>query len=190
MDKNLLNSPKPTIDYSTLLKLPDSDDVRCKQIIKEQLLSNQDVLYLLNAENETLEIDDYFGKYVLPYYVIDETNTMVHNYLCYEISFDSVPVHNTFYKDMQIIFYICIDKKNVIEPTSGIARHDLIAALIQRDINWSSCFGMQCSLVSDRPSTTDLNYVTRTLIFECTTPRNVSVSDEEGSHIVNFELWE
>ena len=78
----------------------------------------------------------------------------------------------------------------IIEPTSGIARHDLIAALIQRDINWSSCFGMQCSLVSDRPSTTDLNYVTRTLIFECTTPRNVSVSDEEGSHIVNFELWE
>lgn len=169
--------PKPTMDYSKFLDLPDSDNIRAKNIIKRKLLANSDILYLLNAAEEDYEPEDYFGKYVLPYYIVDSANAEVHNYICYETSFYEIPRYNTFYKQFQIIFYICINKKDLIHPESGIARHDLISVLLTRDINWSEEFGMKCILTQDKPSTTDLNFATRTLVFEIMLPNSVSKTD-------------
>lgn len=183
----IFSTPKPTMDYTKFLSLPDSDNIRIKNVVKQKLLSDSDILYLLNASEDDLEPEDYFGKYVLPYYIIDNANAETHNYLCYETSFVEIPRYSEVYKVMQLIFYICINVKDVIHPQSGIPRHDLISALITRDINWSEAFGMKCKLIQDKASTTDLHYATRTLVFECELPNGISKTNmnTDESHFCN-----
>jgi len=77
-------------------------------------------------------------------------------------------------KLLNITFYILCEEKNNIEKSTGIARHDLIGALIMDIFNWSNLFGCQIHCVSDMPSVTDNDYATRTLIFEQTTDNNLA----------------
>ena len=42
-----------------------------------------------------------------------------------------------------------------MDKETGIARHDLLAALIIDDFAWSNDFGVQLRLVSDRPYSMD-----------------------------------
>ena len=67
---------------------------------------------------------------------------------------------------------IC-DEKTIFDKESGIARHDLLAALIADEFNWTNMFGTQIKLVSDKPVAIDNAYVGRTLIFEQTTTNNI-----------------
>lgn len=172
--ETFFNGPKPTMNYTDFLELPDSDNIRIKNIIKRKILDNGDILYLLNAAEAYSESEAYFGNYVLPYCIVDGANEVVHNYLCFETSFTEIPQSNAICKRFQIIFYICISKNEVIHPESGIARHDLISMLLERDFNWSEAFGIKCVLVQDKAGTTDLNYVTRTLVFELELPNGLS----------------
>jgi hypothetical protein len=65
------------------------------------------------------------------------------------------------------------EEKNNIEKKTGIARHDLIAALIIDIFNWSNLFGPQIHLKSDVPSVVDSDYACRTLVFEQLTDNNL-----------------
>ena len=72
-----------------LKKLPDSDDIRYKEIIKQNLINNDLLIYLLNnKELEDAEADpsDYLGINILPFYMIHPTQHNVQNYICYETS--------------------------------------------------------------------------------------------------------
>lgn len=168
---------QPTMDYTRFLDLPDSDNIRVKHLVKKKVLANTDLLYLLNAVEADLEPADYFGKYVLPYGMTDLDLADSHNYICFDTSVTEIPPDNSIYKHFQIIFNICIHKNDVIHPQSGIPRHDLISALLTRDINWSKAFGMECSLTQDEAGTSGTGYVTRTLVFEATLPNGIAKSD-------------
>lgn len=171
---NMTNRPAPTMDYTKFLTLPDSDNIRFKNIVKQKLLASKDILYLLNAAEDSFEPEDYFGTYLLPYYMIDSANAEVHNYLCYETSFTELSDKNSLYRRMHLIFYIYIHRRDMIHPQSGIARHDLISALLTRSINWSEAFGMKCRLIQDKAGAADFHYAARTLIFECLAPNAIS----------------
>ena len=72
-----------------LKKLPDSDDIRYKEIIKQNLIKNDLLIYLLNnKELEDAEADpsDYLGINILPFYMIHPTQHNVQNFICYETS--------------------------------------------------------------------------------------------------------
>lgn len=63
--------PSNTIlqDLLQYKKVVDSDDVRFKQIIKEKLVNDERIIYVLN--NKDLEdASDYFGVNILDYYLI------------------------------------------------------------------------------------------------------------------------
>lgn len=157
---------------SGLLKFKDTsvnDDVRFKEIVKQKLLKNEKIIYVLNnkeLQEAEAEADEYFGINILPYYMVTPTQTHVENFICYEISFSEESRRNDVIKYVQLIFYILCEQKNSIELHTGIARHDLLQALLMEDFNWSNCFGNQIHCVSDKPSTVDNNYSARTLIFE------------------------
>ena len=86
---------------------PDEVDVRYKQIIKQRLLTNNKIIFLIhNKELEDAEPDEYLGVNILPYYLIAPTQTNVKNYICFETSFDEVSRGNSVMKIQQIIFYI------------------------------------------------------------------------------------
>ena len=169
------------IDYLQSLKdLTDDDNIRFKEIIKKKLIENSMVLYLLNnkeLEDSEADPDDYLGENILPYYLIHTTQHNCQNYICFEVQTRDEHRFNKTIKIGQVVFYILCDEKNGIERQTGIARHDLIAALIKHIFNWSNIFGKQIHLVSDVPSVTDTDYSTRTITFEGELPNNLVKSD-------------
>ena len=166
----------------------DNDDIRFKEIIKEKLLTNDKLIYVLNnkeLQEAQAENDEYFGVNILNYYLIHPMQTNVQNFVCFETSFEEVARYNNVIKIGQIIFYTLCEQKNIIEEHTGIARHDLLSALIIEQFNWSNFFGQQIHLVSDRPSVVDNDYACRTLIFEGKFPNSIAKTKDGKSMVIN-----
>lgn len=174
---------------------PDDDNIRYKEIIKDALLNNVELLYALNnkeLESELFdgeklnidektgellgEVDRYFGESsnIRPYLFIPETQTDVKHYVCYQVMFDELPRYNNVQKYTTITFNIFVNGKDRTDKLTGIPRHDLIASIIREKFNWSNIFGMQAHLVSSKESITDNNYLVRTLIFQTTDTNSIT----------------
>ena len=171
-------------------KMMDCDDVRIKEIIKSKLLNNRFILEILHNEELDIECpDDYFGKNILPYYIISPTQTNVQNIICYEIQYDELNRYNDKVKILQIVFYILCEQKNIIEEEyTYLARHDLLAALLLDEFNWKNYFGQRIHCIDDKPSVVDSDYACRTLIFEQVTDNNLTKTKDNISKLVNKEI--
>lgn len=153
----------------------EHDNIYYKEIIKTKLINNSKIIHSLN--NKNLDPDcpaDYMGENILPFYLFVNTQTEAKNYICFETSFNEVARYNNAMKLGRVIFYILCDNKDIYDKHSGIARHDLLAALITEEFNWSNMFGAQIHLVSDQAMVIDSNYAGRTLIFEQISPNSIS----------------
>ena len=191
---------------------PDDDNIKYKDIIKKALLNCPELLYALNNNElepelfdedgnllidkdtgELLgEVDRYFGdnSNIRPSLFIPDTQTTVNNYVCYQVMFDELPRYQNIYKYHEIIFNIFVNGKDRTDELTGIPRHDLIASIIREKFNWSSIFGMQSKLISSKESTTDNNYVVRTLIFQIEDTNSIVYTPfDENSYIRNNEYW-
>ena len=171
--------PQPTVDYTALLTLPDSDNIRIKAIVKEKLLTNPDILYLLNAPEDIFLPKDYFGTYILPYRILDGSPSEPHSYLCYETMQKPSSENSGPFKTMQLVFSLLIYGTESLDASSGIPRHDLISAFLIRDINWSEAFGSKCCLVKDQAGYTKCGYISRTLTFQCRLPNGLTKTNLE-----------
>lgn len=100
-----------------------------------------------------------------------------------------MPKYNAKEKYSQITFVIFCDGKDIDDKQTGIARHDLIAAIIREYFNWSNIFGTQCKLVSNKESSTDNDYITKTLIFEITTSNSITKTKNNKTQVINSEVW-
>ena len=159
---------------------PDEDNVRYKEIIKQKLLDNNRIIYLLNDEElieSGAENDEYFGICILPFFLIAPTQHKVRHFICFETSFEGIMRNNSAMKAQEIIFHIMVEQKDIIVKELGVARHDLIAAEIINMFQGCNDFGNQLKLISCKPSTTDTNYATYTLVFEQYTPNSITRSD-------------
>ena len=175
----------------------DSDDIKVKETIKRILLDNKLIIYALNnkdLEDEEAEPEDYFGVNILPYYMINPVQHNVQNFLCYEVRYDMAQSYqyskshnslNPTVKTLSIIFTILCHHNNIVDEETGIARHDLLAALVQDQFNWSSEFGSKIMLVSDVPSVVDNTYACRTLSFEQTTDNNIVKTTDGIPRLIN-----
>lgn len=164
----------------SLKKKPNENVVRYKEIIKQALVEDDTIIYLLHnkyLEDEEAENDEYFGENIRPQFIIPETQTNVQNFICFEISFDATSRYNPAIKIQQVIFYILCHDKDLIVEEIGASRHDLIAAVLIDKFQGSNMFGNQLKLVSDKPSTTDNHYATRTLIFEQESTNSLTKKD-------------
>ena len=191
---------------------PDDNNIKYKDIIRKALLSCPELLYALNnkeLESELFdedgnllidkdtgellgEVDRYFGdnSNIRPSLFIPDTQTTVNSYMCYQVMFDELPRYQNIYKYNEIIFNIFVNGKDRTDKLTVIPRHDLIASIIRERFNWSSIFGMQSKLISSKESTTDNNYVVRTLIFQIEDTNNIVYTPfDENSYIRNNEYW-
>jgi hypothetical protein len=154
---------------------PDEVDVRYKQIIKQRLLTNNKIIFLIhNKELEDAEPDEYLNVNILPYYLIAPTQTNVKNYICFETSFDEVSRGNSVMKIQQIIFYILCHHSDINVAELSSARHDMIAAELINMFQGCNDFGTQLKLMSNKPSVVDNDYSARTLIFEQITTNSIT----------------
>ena len=155
----------------------DSDDIRFKEIIKKTLIENPLIIYLLNNKDLAsvgADPSDYLGINIVPYYIISPSQYDVQNYICYETETRELERYNSNMKLQRVIFYVLCEEKNNIEKKTGIARHDLIAALLINMFNWTNVFTNKIHIVSNIPSVVDNDYACRTLIFEMTTDNNLA----------------
>lgn len=174
-----------------LKKYVDSDNIRIKEIIKKSLIESPYIIYLLNnKELEDAEADpsDYLGVNILPMYLIHPTQHNVQNFICYEVGFRELDRYNSKMKLLQITFYVLCEEKTNIEKRTGIARHDLLGAVILDIFNWSNLFGGQIHCVSDVANVTDNDYATRTIIFEQYTDNNLAKTRNGAARITPRDI--
>ena len=134
-------------------------------------------------ESADAEPDEYLGENILPYYIISPTQHNAQNFICYEISYQNINKYNSVVKELSVIFYILCDEKNVKDEETGICRHDLLAALIQDQFNFTNYFGSKLTLISDVASVVDSDYASRTLTFKQNADNNL-VKTRNGSSIL------
>lgn len=188
---------------------PDDDNIRYKEKIHDALLNNAELLYALNNEEleselfdgdklnidedtgELLgEVDRYFGdnSNIRPYLFIPDTQTDVKHYVCYQVAFDELPRYSNIQKYTEITFNIFVNGKDRTDKLTGIPRHDLIASIIRDRFNWSNIFGMQTHLVSSKESTTDNNYLVRTLIFQVVDTNGIYKTSNGKTSVMNYGI--
>ena len=207
---NLLNKLRAYMDT------PDDDVILYKQKIKNALLSNPCLLYALDDKTLESELfdkngninwewnedtkqyeplgewDRYFGSdsLIRPFLFIPDTQTTVKCYICYQVEFNEMPRYNNIEKYTLIIFNIFVHGDDRVDKLTGIPRHDLIASIIREKFNWSSIFGMQAKLISSKESTTDNNYICRTLTFQVLDLNGiVNTPYGQETQIRNNEYW-
>lgn len=166
----------------------DNDNIRYKEIVKQKLLNCDELIYAINNEEllaQKASMDQYFNVNIKPYLTVPETQHAVKTYILYDVCFSEKPQYNDFLKYAQLQFMIMCPTENIIDKYTGIARHDLIAAILQEEINWSNAFGTVMKLVNDVATVTDTTYATRTLIFEQTAPSGLTKNSIKISSKVN-----
>lgn len=186
---------------------PDNDAIRYKKKIEQKLMNCPELLYALNEKELEPELfddngninwdtetgeplgewDKYFGSTsnIRPFLFIPDTQTKVKHYICYQVNFSESPRYNSVEKYVQIKFTVFVHGQDRMDKLTGTPRHDLLAAIIQEQINWTNIFGTQCMIVSDQESTTDNNYVVRTFVFQATMPNSVVQTKNGASLVIN-----
>ena len=97
---------------------------------------------------------------------------------------------NIRYKEKNLIvtFTIFVNGKDSMDKSTNIPRHDLIASIIREKFAW---IGLEISTTTpfgDKESTTDNNYLVRTLQYEVTLPN--SICKTEGNNtFYNNKRW-
>lgn len=191
---------------------PDDENIQYKKKIKQALLSNPCLLYALNEKELESELfdddgninwewseekkeyeplgewDRYFGSNsnIRPFLFIPDTQTEVKHYICYQVAFDETPRYQDTLKYTNITFTIFVHGNDRDDKLTGIPRHDLIASIIRERFNWSNIFGMQTHLISSKESTTDNNYLVRTLVFQVVDTNGIYKTIDGKTSITNY----
>ncbi len=193
---------------------PDDENIQYKKKIEKALMLNPCLLYALNEKSLESELfdddgninwewnedtkeyeplgewDRYFGgtSNIRPYLFIPDTQTEVKHYICYQVSFDEMPRYQDTLKYTNVTFTIFVHGNDRNDKLTGIPRHDLIASIIRERFNWSNIFGMQTHLVSSKESTTDNNYIVRTLVFQVVDTNGIVKTTNGVTSTNNYQL--
>lgn len=184
---------------ASLKYVTDNDNIRIKHIIKQKLLANDDIIHVLDnkkLQETDAENDEYFGVNILDYYLIPDAQTDSQNFICYTVGYEnmernftnSTRMYNDLQRHLHVVFVILCEKKNIKDRDTGIARHDLLAALVQNEFNFTNYFGRKIELISDDETVVDNNYLCRTLVFSMITDNNVTKTYDGTSRIINKEV--
>lgn len=179
---------------------PDDTCIRCKEIIKDQLLHCPELLYLFHEnayedelfdEDGNLKLDGdwdmYYGDHgnIRPYLYIPDTQDKIKHYLCYRVQFSELPSYNKIEKILEITFYVFVNGEDVFEPETGLCRHDLIASMIREKFNWSNVFGCQCKIVSDEEGITDNYFLEHTIVLQMTNLNGIVKTTNGRTAVIN-----
>lgn len=193
---------------------PDDENIQYKKKIEKALMLNPCLLYALNEKSLESELfdddgninwewnedrkeyeplgewDRYFGgtSNIRPYLFIPDTQTEVKHYICYQVSFDEMPRYQDTLKYTNVTFTIFVHGNDRNDKLTGIPRHDLIASIIRERFNWSNIFGMQTHLISSKESTTDNNYLVRTLVFQVVDTNGIYKTTDGITRVNNYQL--
>lgn len=161
------------LSIANLKFVDDDNNIRYKYKIKQKLRDNKFIIHFLHRDDlDEEDPDSYFGSTgaIRDYFLLPETITTDQggNFICFDISWDGTygryTTENMQYG--QIIFYVLCDGRDLYDSETGLARHDLLAALLKKEFANSNLFGCRLECNIDQPRSTDTNYVLRTITFK------------------------
>ena len=151
----------------------DDDIIRKKRIIGQMLYSDPDIIEVLdNRELDPSCPEEYMYENIYPFVRIPGTQDKSKNYITFALDDREESRVNKAMKSqlLQVVIFV---HKNLIRTEWGADRHDLLAYLIKDVFHLSNKLGIQLKSVSNREWVSDVDYCTRTLQFEVTTPNSV-----------------
>ena len=152
-----------------------------KYIIMDILTKNQDLLKTLhNADlekedkkiNGLLNGDLYRDVNIFNYLKIPKTQSIVKNFICFEVD----DIEQVRYNEVLItknITFRTISHGDDVKTDWGIARQDLLAMIIKNEFDWSNVFGMHISKIYDKGRVSEDGYYYREFIYETTVANNL-----------------
>lgn len=151
----------------------DDDIVRKKRIIGEMIYNDADVIEILdNKDLDPSCPDEYMYQNIYPFIRIPGVQDVSKSYITFMLDDMEPNQYNRSIKNQQLKVIIFVHK-DLVKTKYGAERHDLLAYLIKDIFHLSNALGMQMTLVSNKEGVTDLNYCTRTLHFDITTPNSI-----------------
>lgn len=171
------------------------DNERYKYRIMKMLTENQDILWTLH--NKTLEEKSYIAKdeegneiemlngdtyrdvSIFNFLKIPEIQSTVKNYICFEVNDIEQSRYN---KDLIIknIIFRTVSHEDDYKTDWGIARQDLLAAIIQSNFDWTNAFGLHIEKIADRGKVAENGYYYREFVYETTIPNNLVNKAKNG----------
>ena len=169
------------------------DNERYKYKIMKLLTENEDVLWTLHnaeleekfnhikdeSENVILNGDAYRNVSIFSFLKIPEIQSKVRNFICFEVNDIEQPRYNDALLIKNIIFRT-ISHYEDYKTDWGIARQDLLAAIIQSEFDWTNIFGMHVEKVSDRGRVAENGYYYREFVYETMVPNNLVNKAKNG----------
>lgn len=166
------------------------DTERYKYLIMKMLTSNQDILRTLNNKaleqkheyenneiNSDLNGDYYRNVNIFNYLKVPDIQSEVRNFICFEVDDVNVPYDTLIRK--HITFRTVSHEKDCITDW-GIARQDLLAAIIKTEFDWSNIFGMHLEKIYDKGCIGTNGYYYREIVYETTVPNNLVNKAKNG----------
>lgn len=151
----------------------DDDVSQMKRLIKQKLISDKDILEIL--DNKDLDIDspdEYLDNNIFGFLRIPQTQDTTKNFICFTVDdMESVPENEVM--KIQFIQFNAICHLDNMKTKYGIDRHDLLGYLIRDLFNWTNIFGLQFKLIYNKENALDSDYYCRTLKFEATKPNSL-----------------
>lgn len=152
----------------------DDDIITMKRLIKQKLIADTDILEALH--NKDIDIDspdEFLDNNIFGFIRIPQTQDTVRNFICFTVDDVEEDRYNEVIK-IQYIQFNCICHLDDMKTEYGIDRHDLLAALVRQNFNWTNMFGLQFKLIYNKESTVDSDYYCRTLKFMAQKPNSLN----------------
>jgi hypothetical protein len=139
----------------------DSEVLEYKRKITNKLVSISDIFTYIKNESITTP-GEMVGKNIYSFMKVPDPTVYVKNYICFNYSSITSTKNSSFKNCSVTIGVVC--HEDDIKTTYG-NRHDVLAAIITENFNWSNFLGFELELVSDVESIQDNKYHARTLKF-------------------------
>lgn len=153
------------------------DIIRLKHKVMKELTSNVDVLRTLHNIHLESKIsnwdnpngDIYRDVNIFDFLKLPSLKDEIFNYICFEVVMTNS--YNDDYIIMNIIFRT-VSHVSDMKTDWGIQRHDLLAAILKNDFDWSNALGMTLVKIVDDGKIGEDDFYYREIVYETMLPNN------------------
>lgn len=157
-----------------------------KQMLTKDLYSDSDIIEALhNVELQEANAlpEEYRNVNIFSYLKVPDTQSVVKNFICFEVNDMEQPYNATSFIERNIVFR-CISHEDDVRTEYGIDRQDLIAMLVKDRMSWTNFMGMRISKEYDVGKIAENGYYYREIRFFVLSP-NAMV--QKGNYIQSLD---
>lgn len=146
-----------------------------KMVILKDLFKDKDLIELLNnKELEKIDAspEDYYNINIFSFLKIPKTQSVVKNFVCFEID-DTEEIYGNNVMISKLVRFRVVSHEDDIETEYGMNRHDLLALIIKDRFNWSNILGLQLKKIYDEGKVTENDYYYREIWYKTITPNSL-----------------